>query len=196
MLLIFLDTETTGLNPEKHRTLQIAYKIFDTVSERFLLEYDSIVSQTAEVWAEADPRSLEVNGFTWEEILQGKTEKAVAAEISEDFNSVLISQKSGAFVCQNPSFDRIFFNQLISPYLQDQYGWPYHWLDLASMYWACRMIKDRTSAKQLKEAGLSKDRIAEFYGLPPEAHPHRALGGVNHLIECYRAVFAGSPQTP
>lgn len=192
MLLIFLDTETTGLNPEKHRTLEIAYKIFDTITEHFLVEYEALVSQPEAVWAEADPRSLEVNGFTWEETLQGKTEKAIAAEIANDFNSIPIRQKSAVFVCQNPSFDRAFFNQLIPSYLQDQYRWPYHWLDLASMYWACRMLKDKTSAKQLKEEGLSKDRIAEFYGIPPEGHPHRALRGVDHLIACYQSVLGNT----
>ncbi len=34
---------------------------------------------------------------------------------------------------------------------------------------------------------LSKDKIAKFYNLPPEEKPHRALRGVEHLIECYKA---------
>ena len=55
MLLIFLDTETTGLDPTKHRTLQIAFKIIDTMAGRAVLSYDTIVAQPAEIWAEAEP---------------------------------------------------------------------------------------------------------------------------------------------
>ena len=189
MYLIFLDTETTGLNPEKHRILEIAYKVVDTASGHVLISYESVVSQPAEVWAEADPASLDVNGFEWEDTLEGKSEKVVASEISNDLNRLRLGEKEGVFVCQNPSFDRSYFIQLISIDLQEHYGCPYHWLDLASMYWAVRLMQDRKSTEALKESGLSKNQIAKHYHLPPEERPHRAMNGVNHLIACYDAIF-------
>ncbi|MCH9625811.1 MAG: hypothetical protein S4CHLAM123_09920 [Chlamydiales bacterium] len=190
MYLIFLDTETSGLNPEKHRTLEIAYKVIDTLTERVIISYDAIISQTAEVWAEADPKSLEINGFTWEAVLRGKPEKSVASEISNDLGRIELGFKEAVFVCQNPSFDRAFFTQLISVDLQEHFNWPYHWLDLASMYWTLRLIKDKESAKTLVEQDLSKNRIAHYFGIEKEQQPHRAMNGVNHLIACYRALFA------
>jgi len=36
---------------------------------------------------------------------------------------------------------------------------------------------------------VSKNSIAERFQLAPEAEPHKALGGVNHLIKCYEALF-------
>ena len=188
MYLIFLDTETTGLNPEKHRILEIAYKAIDSITGKAAVSYECIVSQTAEVWAEADPSSLEFTGFTWEDTLRGKTEKAVADEISNDLNR-LLSHKGGIFICQNPSFDRAFFIQLINVDIQQHLGWPYHWLDLASMYWAVQFLQERTAALNFKESDLSKDEIAKHYGLAPEKSPHRAMNGVNHLISCYEAIF-------
>lgn len=189
MLLIFLDTETTGLSSEKHRLLEIAFRVMDSVTRESVVSYESIVAQSEAIFAAADATSLKVNGFTWEKTLKGKSEKTVAAEIAYDLNRIGLAEKSGVFVCQNPSFDRAFFCQLISVELQEQYRWPYHWLDLASMYWATRLLQDKESIKLLKEKDLSKDAIAAYYRLPPEERPHSARGGVNHLIACYEALF-------
>ena len=189
MYLIFLDTETTGLNPQKHRTIDIAYKVFDSITGKDVISYESIVAQPDWVWAEADPQSLQFNGFKWEEILQGKTEKSVASEILNDFHHLNLAQKGGVFICQNPSFDRCFLLQLIDAEMQEHYGWPYHWLDLASMYWAARVLQNQECAKVFQEHNLSKDEIANHYGIAAEQLPHRAMNGVNHLIACYEAIF-------
>ncbi len=39
---------------------------------------------------------------------------------------------------------------------------------------------------------LSKDQIAEYFGISAEEKPHRAMNGVEHLIKCYRAVVASN----
>ena len=189
MLLVFLDTETSGLNPEKHRILEIAFKILDSVTGNLMGKYQSIVSQPREVWKKADPESLEVNEFTWEEVSSGMPESTVADEITSLLNKVGLGEKGGVLVCQNPAFDRAFSCGLIDADLQSRYGWPYHWLDLASMFWAIRLVQDKKSIKEIKEEGLSKNKIARHYGLPSEADPHRAMNGVDHLIACYEAIF-------
>jgi oligoribonuclease len=188
MHLIFLDTETTGLNPEKHRILEIAYRVIDSLRGKVVISYSSIVAQPPEIWAAANPASLQINGFIWEDLLHGKSEKVVASEIANDFNHLGLGNKEAVFLCQNPSFDRSFFIQLINAEIQENYGWPYHWLDLASMYWAARFLQ--SPPKNFKESDLSKDEIAKHYGIPAEPLPHRAMNGVNHLIACYEAIFA------
>ena len=188
MWLIFLDSETTGLNPEKHRLLEIAFKVIDARTGKALLSYESTISQPTDVWANADPRSLGINGFNWEELLSGKSEATVSSEILNDLNRLGLGEHPGVFVCQNPSFDRVFFNQLIDVDLQEHYRWPYHWLDLASMYWMARLLNKREEAVAFQEKELSKNAIASYYGLPPEPLPHRAMNGVSHLIACYEAV--------
>ena len=155
-----------------------------------MISYEAIVSQSAEVWAEAEPESLQVNGFTWEQTLSGKSEKVVASEILNDLNRLDLGQKEGVFICQNPSFDRAFFAQIINADLQSHNGWPYHWLDLASMYWGVQLTLNRDFTKQLKEVELSKNNIAKCYGLASEKSPHRAMNGVDHLITCYKAIFS------
>lgn len=50
MQAIFLDTETTGLDPFSHRLLEIAFKIVDIPSGDEKIAYQSIVKQPLQVW--------------------------------------------------------------------------------------------------------------------------------------------------
>ncbi len=198
MFGIFLDSETNGLNPKNHRLLEIAYKIVDLSSGKLTESYHAILLQPAEVWQKSDPSSLQINGFTQELLQQrGSAEENVKKEILRSFQKIPIGRKNAVFICQNPSFDRAFFSQLIDPDLQESLSWPYHWLDLASMFWAIRMARVKRDKKEKYpwDIGLSKDQIATFYHLPKEASPHRAMNGVDHLLSCYLAIV-GFPDLP
>lgn len=189
MLGIFLDSEANGLNPHKHKLIEIAFKILDVKTGKLKETFQSIVKIPLEEWKKSDPSSLKVNGFTWEEILQGKDAATLAQEIMALFKKWNIQRGSALFICQNPSFDRAFFSQIIDPDIQEKLGWPYHWLDLASMYWAETIKKGSDGQVAYPwETGVSKDRISEVYKLPPEEKPHRALNGVNHLLLCYQSI--------
>ncbi len=189
MLGIFLDTETNGLNPHRHRLLEIALKIVDLSTSELKAEFQSLVLLSPEEWQKSDPESLKVNGFTWEEVQKGVLPADVSSAIRELFAKQKIKRGEAVFICQNPSFDRAFFYQLIDPDLQEKLLWPYHWLDLASMYWAKSIEKGKNNPKLYPwETGFSKDRIAKALSLPGEEKPHRAMKGVDHLLLCYRSV--------
>ena len=189
MIGIFLDSETNGLNPFKHRLLEISFKIVSLSDGKEICSYSTIICQNESVWKLSDPESLAINGFTREKCLSGINEQNAKNEIIDIFKSYNIERKKAVFICQNPAFDKIFFSQLIDPDIQEQLNWPYHWLDLASMFWVTQLHKHGC----VYEKSLSKDAIALSYGLPPEIKPHTALGGVDHLLLCYKAV-AGFPQ--
>lgn len=184
MLGIFLDTETNGLNPHKHCILELAYKIIDIETGEIKAAYEAIIAQSRINWERADPSSLEVNNFRFEEISQGLPIEKVSGAVITDFAQNNVRRGNAVFICQNPSFDRAFFSQIIDPDMQEALNWPYHWLDLASMYWAMHIQQGSTPW----ENGVSKDKISAAYELPPEEKPHRAMNGVNHLILCYEAV--------
>jgi len=185
VLGIFLDTETNGLNPFKHRLLEIAFKIVDLKTGQILEDYEAVIFQTEAVWKLSDPESLKVNGFAHTDVLEGKQPAEAALEITKIFQKNHIRRGEAVFICQNPSFDRVFFSQLIDPDIQEELSWPYYWLDLASMYWAETLRK----GKYPWTTGFSKDRIAAAYNLPPEAKPHKAMNGVNHLLLCYQTMM-------
>lgn len=190
MLGIFLDIETTGLNPLRHHPINIAFKILDLTTGQFIDSYQSIIRQPHDAWDKKDPTSIEVNGFTWEEISSGKDPDNVGNEIISLFNEKGIQRGKAVFICQNPAFDRGFFNQLVDVYVQELLNWPYHWLDLASMFWATLAMKAKIEGVPLPEkVSFSKNDIASYHGLPPEESPHRAMGGVDHLIMCYKKVI-------
>lgn len=188
MLAIFLDQETTGLDSQRHRTIDIAFKIIDVSKNKELASYESIVHQPREIWDLHDPVSIQVNGFLWEDLQKGAPPETVSNEIKEQLIRCGIKRGKSVFICQNPSFDRAFFNHLVPVDEQERLQWPYHWLDLASMYWAVRMNHSSSSGFP-EEILLSKDNIAEYYGLPPEKKPHKAMNGVEHLVLCYNELF-------
>ena len=185
MLGIFLDIETTGLDPIRHRPLEIAFEVIDFKEAKTLACYQSIIRQPLFIWENKDSKSVEINGFTFDEVQTGKNEQEIASEIKKIFSDSHIERNNSIFICQNPAFDRSFFSQIVPIPLQEEWQWPYHWLDLASMNWALSISKNPSSLN----IPLSKNKIAESLGLPPEGDLHRAKAGVSHLIACYKALF-------
>lgn len=189
MLAIFLDIEATGLDSFRHSPIDIALKVIDVSSGIEKCSYQSVIKQTLEVWEKRDLHSMEINGYLWEDLLLGKSPTQVKEEILALFQSLNITRGKAVFICQNPAFDRGFFSQIIDVYTQEKLNWPYHWLDFASMYWA--LLAQNTKHNKLpfpEMLNLSKNEIAKLYDIPPEASPHKAMNGVDHLISCYKAV--------
>jgi len=186
---IFLDTETNGLDWTKHQVLEIAIILVDLSNGKKIDEYASLIQISTHNWSKSDPESLKFTGITFDEVQMGKPKKLVQQELLHFFQSNGLKRGKALFICQNPSFDRIFFNSLIEVATQESLYFPYNWLDLASMFW-CNQVKKGYPIDQI---GLSKDRIAHFFKIGPEKKPHRALAGVSHLIECYEKVV-GFPE--
>lgn len=189
MLGIFLDQETTGLDSYRHKLLEIALRVVDLSNGKHLADFQSIICQSEEHWKQSDQGALQINGFSWDEVQRGRPEKEVGAEITALFIRLGIVRGKAVFICQNPSFDRAFFSHMINSYEQERLLWPYHWLDLASMYWALEIQKTRQLERPLpEEIWLSKDHIAHSFDLEKESKPHRAMQGVDHLLLCYEKV--------
>lgn len=188
---IFIDIESNGLDPARHRCLEVAFRVVDVRNGEEKAAYSSLVKQDEATWARSDLVSLGINGFTLAQVQEGKSEQEISQEIVAIFQGLQIHRSNAFFLAQNPSFDRAFFSQLISITEQDRYQWPYHWLDFASMYWALQIQQLRKlETVDIEKAcpSLSKDAIAAQYGLPAEQKPHRAMRGVEHLITCYAHV--------
>lgn len=190
MRAIFLDIETTGLDASKHHVLDIAFKIVDFSTNEIKISWQSIIKHPLEIWEARDPNSIQINEFTWEQTQSGQDPSDVREQIISIFSNLGIERGNAVFICQNPSFDRGFFSQLIDVYTQEKLNWPYHWLDFASMYWAILVQKNKQAGTIFPEhLNLSKNEIAKSYHLPPENTPHRAMQGVEHLIQCYETLF-------
>lgn len=189
MLGIFLDAETNGLNPQKHKIIEIAFQIIDLITGACKDSFESVIAINLKDWQKSDLKSLKINGFNWHMVCQGLPPQLVAQQIQDCFAKNQIARGKAVFICQNPSFDRAFFSYLIDPELQESLLFPYHWLDLASMYWAEAIRQAKTGLGLFPwETGCSKDVIAKAYSLRSEQQPHRAMNGVLHLLLCYEAI--------
>ena len=153
--------------------------------------YEAVIQQSYEDWQNSDPESLAIHGFDFEEVSYGKSLKSVAEEIQFCFTQEHIHRTNAVFICQNPSFDRAFFAQIISPELQEKKEWPYHWLDFASMFWSLALERKKKdfALSYPWEQGLSKNKIAKSLHLFEEERPHRAMNGARHLLLCYEALL-------
>jgi oligoribonuclease len=192
---IFLDIETTGLDPSRHRAIDIAFKLIDLHRGDELGHYQTLIQITPEEWEQKDPYSIEINGYHWEDLFQGLPFSQVKEEILKKFKEWKVKRGESVFICQNPSFDRSFFCRIVPVYTQEELNWPYHWLDFASMHWAKLVDKAKEGGQELPhQVNLSKNAIALSCFLPEEAMPHRAMNGVEHLILCYKAVV-GFPES-
>lgn len=191
MYAIFLDIETTGLDPFVHKPIDLAFKIYDIRNDSLVASYQQIICQSQEEWKQCDPDSIAVNGYTYEDIKEGQSIEKTAEEVVELFTVHRIKRGHSFFICQNPAFDRAFFDCIVPVYTQEKLNWPYHWLDLASMYWVFLFSEAEGKCNNLPETvNLSKNAIGKRFGIEREAEPHRAINGVEHLIKCYRAVIS------
>ncbi len=187
MKAIFLDIETNGLDFYINSPIQICVIIYDLHTMVCICEYQSFVfCSERQFFMHSDHSALNVNSITYEDLKNAKTTNEICEELTHLFVSHDINKKNSIFICQNPSFDRGFFDQIIPIDIQKEIELPYHWLDLASMYWG-RIFYSNPIDDNIPP--LSKDNIALNLGIPPEKKPHRAMDGVKHLISCYRALF-------
>lgn len=183
---IFLDIESNGLDCYRHCVMQVAFQLIQLDTGKCIEQFSSDLFLTPQEWQASDPHSLCVNGLADYNVhAKAPTRAQVGSAITELFQKQGVHRDQSIFICQNPSFDRPFFAQLINTYEQERHGWPYHWLDLASMFWAQHVAK-QGNLPSLKT--LSKDSIAKALHLAPEAKPHQAMAGVEHLVSCYGAL--------
>lgn len=189
---VFLDIETNGLDPYMHSPLEISLSVYDLHTMECISGYTSFIECSEREWVvHSDPKALEINGISYEQVKKGKPFEHICGDLVELFLSYEIDKTNSVFICQNPSFDRAFFNQIFPVEIQNEIELPYHWLDLASMYWAKNIdVKKPVNGHSWpRMIPLSKDAIASYYGLPIEGKPHRAFNGVQHLITCYKALM-------
>jgi DNA polymerase-3 subunit epsilon len=102
MRQIFLDTETTGLEPkEGHRIVEIAAIAFD--NRRALSGDDGEFHRYVNPERESDPEALKVHGLT-EAMLADKPKFADIADALADF------LRGGEIIMHNAEFDAAFLN--------------------------------------------------------------------------------------
>ena len=161
-MIIFLDCETTGLNPDKHEILSIgAVKEDGTTFECKVIPLHI---------KEADPKALEINGYKkedWDEAFF----LPHALQLLNDF----VGTDMPYFMAYNASFDLSFLEKA---YRDCNLPWPFHYhkLDLLTLAWS----------KLPAESSLSLKNVCLALSIEPEPAIHGALNGTQKAYEVYK----------
>lgn len=158
--LIFLDTETTGLDDRKHEVWEIAWARNDDPVSVVTLSHRGLT---------ADPDSLEMNGY-WDRA----TNNRFGTIVSEMALKQLL--KGQTLICSNPTFDRGF--------LKSRWGsepWHHRSVDISS-YAMPILGHDRPMGL----ARIAEELSILGHLIPSPSHS--AAGDVETLREAYKAL--------
>jgi oligoribonuclease (3'-5' exoribonuclease) len=117
---LFVDLETTGLKPDEGSVVLSGCFILDRVDADVnseMLEF--VIQPTEEEFANASPKALEVNGFTWELLQETGVPRPQA--IQKILSWILqhnITHETTEFIGQNPKFDQKFLWHLMPQELE------------------------------------------------------------------------------
>jgi DNA polymerase-3 subunit epsilon len=170
MAMIYLDTETTGLDPlQGHEIIEIA----------IVTDYDD---GTTEYWEckikprrldLADPRALEVNGYSQELWKDAKDMRDAIIDIG-------VRLQKGLVVGYNPHFDWQFIKHHLRAYGLE----PSHRIRLID---TMVLVHEHLTPKGLR--GLSLDAVRDFLGWE-KSHAHTAMGDTLDCRKLYNMLLS------
>lgn len=172
--MIIVDTELSGLDPEKDSIVSIGAIDISNPDNKFYGE--------CRIWegAHINEDALKINGFTKEEILDIK--KQTDEELIKSFIEWASKCKEHTFAGQNPYLDMLFMRNTAKRYHLD-WIFAHRTIDQHSLCFM-HMIKKGIEPPTLKgRTDLNSDKIMEYVGIPAEIRPHNALNGAKVSAE-------------
>lgn len=158
--LIYLDTETTGLDPHRYEMWEIAWAVNDEPVHVLQLPH-SILN--------ADPTALELNGY-WD---RAHPRNELNELVDMELRQLL---RGNTLVCANPTFDRMF--------MYERWGLePYHYrsIDIESMALLCFEWERPRGLKDIRN-----ELVSRLYDIPEP--DHSAVRDVEVTRACYHAI--------
>jgi len=168
--LLFLDSETTGLDPLHNEAIEWAGILTEPDGTTVIRTFEAKVKP---VYPERfDARAKEVNGYTedaWADAPDSKETARALADIAAD--TILVGQ--------NVSFDENFLKAFLKNHDMKP-TWHYHKIDTMNMAWP--LIKSGAIE------GLSLVHLAKWAGVE-QVNPHRAMSDAQCVKDVYAALM-------
>lgn len=200
--LVYLDTETTGLDPDLHDVWEIAVITEDGREYAWQIKPDL---------THADPRALEVGGYytrhfsvteahpcppgtsvitqhwTTEEIGDVETAETVAQQVAEFLASSVV-------VGSNPAFDQAFLTRWLRKHGQ---VWAAHYRTVDVITMGAGALHERSvlpaEPGDPHDVPYSSTGISRAFGVDPDNHDrHTALGDARWARDLYQAIAKGT----
>jgi oligoribonuclease (3'-5' exoribonuclease) len=165
--LLFTDTETTGLDVNQNEVIEIAAIRTDArlnILDTFEAKVRPLHPETAHVTA------LQINGYNPVEWLQARPADDVALDWSRYSNDTTLIGK-------NIGFDDRFLRKFMREYQQEP-RWHYRLVDLSSIAFVYQM--------QGALRDISSDALSQYFNIPEEVKPHRAMNGALQSLRLFR----------
>lgn len=187
-VLVFLDTETGGLNPATDSLLSVGLVAYETRTDQVLDEREILV------WDDhlnKSPEALAVNQIDLDAHRAAALTREAAVAALADF--IHPAWRRAAMVCHNSPFDVGF----IRPLLGDQYPKLFHYQTLDTM----AVILWLSHVKHLPFNIASLQKACAHFGIPSQGQAHSALADARSCLEVYRClrkllVPASRPSSP
>ena len=176
--MIAVDTESTGLDPNKTSILSIGAVDTEDPAQQF---YDE-----CRIWEGADvsDEALAVNGFTREEIVDSS--KKTESEMIRDFMAWAMARPGNhTLVAQNVAFDASFI-RAASRRAGIESSFAQRSIDTHTLAWMHMTSHGITPPEANHRSALNLDAVLQYCGIPAEPKPHNALTGAL----CHAEVFA------
>lgn len=173
MNLLFMDVETTGLDPLYHDIIDICLVETDREGKE-IKRFSSKIVPSVNGIRRANPKALEVNGYSYE---GWKNAKEVPDALNK-INELWKEREKLIPVGWNTPFDISFIGEAFKHLSRRFY---HHSLDLMSMYWG--MIFDMPERPSLSKT------YKEYFNREMK-NAHTAEGDVNAYLDLYRAYMA------
>ncbi len=177
--LVFVDIETTGMNPRTQEIIEIAVlRVSQEWTEDGKPSFSEIFSWSVKIKPEhierADPAALRVNGYVASEWKHSVPLEDALREFSEKTDGAIM-------VAHNVAFDSEFLNFNLL-----RYGIPnkmhYHRLDTVSMAYAALYDTAEVTRYSLVE-------LCKYFQIPFE-NPHSALPDVHADFALFKKILA------
>lgn len=172
--MLILDTECSGLHPERHSILSIGALDFRNPDNRFYGECH--VWEKGGIQAEIMDDALAVNGFTMEQATDET--KQSEAELIASFLEWSKDLPERTLVAQNVAYDKGML-EAAARRAKANWNFAYRSVDVHSLCWM-HMVKANGVPpidEEHKRSRLNSKAILQYCGLPAEPDPHNALTG-------------------
>jgi DNA polymerase III epsilon subunit family exonuclease len=159
--LVYFDTETTGLKPDKDKIIELALLIYE--DGKLIEEYDQLININENL----PEKIVELTGITDDMLTEGATPSSVAEKLGRTLTS------NSVWIAHNTQFDLLFIYNLLKEYYLEDYV-----MDLLSeVYWldTLTIFKDRAGYPHRLE------NMVKHYGLDEDRKFHRAIDDARAL---------------
>lgn len=168
---VYIDTETTGLDPVMHMAYEVAWAGEDQEPRRLILPHTT---------SSADPTALEIGRYY---------ERGIQYELwasQREVGEMHASLQGNTLVGANPSFDRAFLSDVFRRHGLEPHPWHHRSIDVEVL---AMMVLEESKPLGLRD---SVTRINDLYEAGIPLPDHTAVGdvlttrGLLHFVEDWR----------